>query len=175
MKVGLTGHRRVNEDCIEPMKRLLTFFEKEHGSDLLAISGGNLGTTKDFTGADRLWALAAFELDIPYKIIVPPGYGEHYYKGTMKDRFDRMLDLASEVRLHPSNHKNFHWTDNFARNTAMVEEADLFVVCSILNPAKLKLSRTGGTAHCCREISKKMTTVYWINARTAHYMGEVEI
>lgn len=176
MKLMLTGHRTVDPAAKEGMKELLSEL-KETTQDLVAISGGNMGTKWKKTGADRYWALAAYELGIPYEIMVPRGYGRHYYghSSEMMGAFESMLAHAQHVQYAP-NIEPFHWSANFMRNTAMVNSSSHFAVCSNVHPRSLLSEKSGGTVDAVKKIVKAgEDQVYWIHAETGKYEGLVRI
>lgn len=170
-KIVLTGHRVVSPKCQLAMENLL---RTNYSPDDLVISGGNLGKKNQPSGADRMWARAAYEVGIPYAIYVPLGYGPHYYTNPMMARrFNNMLALAAFVKYVPDT-VPFHWSHNFKRNEAMVEDGTDFVVCSDIEPIFLLQEKNGGTAHCTKQIRKsnKVSSVGWISAQTGQYKGQ---
>lgn len=168
----LTGHRQVSARCKSAMKELIESF-----GEVMVISGGNMGTRVAPTGADRLWALSAYELGVPYEIYVPLGYGQHYYgrRPEMKAAFDRMLLSAHTVQYVP-NVLPFNVSHNFQRNIAMVETANIWVVCGNIHPAQLRRLSKGGTVHCVKSMySHGINEVHWIESTEGKYQGLVPL
>lgn len=187
MRVMLTGHRYVDPKAYDGMVSLLTPLNDAcnlANDHLTVISGGNLGTQTQPTGADRYWALAAYSLGIPYEIWVPYKYGENYYlnNDNMWNRFVTMLNNASHIEFIGDKNPNlpFHWHNNFIRNQAMIDTADRHVVCSPLSIDALLAQYQGGTSDAVKKMkAAKVEYLYTINPENGkwqhykHFFEEV--
>lgn len=154
-----TGHRpgsKLNpEPTFEAMVSLLSSSKNPE-----VVSGGA-------DGVDRLWARAAFRLDVPYDVWVPNGYQKNYQLGVW---FDHMCHHARNVHLTQvqMGQPNLPFSPrlNFVRNVQMVEVAEDHIICSYKHPTELIKDPNGGTRHCAKEILNRNLSYTWINTLT---------
>lgn len=161
-RIMVTGHRTVNEPVVV---KTLEFLLKGYAEniDTTVISGGA-------QGADRLWALAAHHLDVPFEVYVPRGYGENYFKGERLARFNRMLDLSSAVHYTQHEGVAFHYSMNFKRNVDMVKTSTHFIIVAKVHPLKLIKEQRGGTRHAVLAmIEAGVDDAIWVNSQTGAF------
>lgn len=178
-RIMVTGHTHVpNETLLEDnFKFLLEEYINTYGKErIVAVSGGALG-------ADKLWARAAYKMDVPYEVYVPTGY-EHVFIALtryndkpqderVKDQanFKRMLELASAVYDENGNPRpengRYARGANFVRNTTMVRKSQHYIAFCDTDPRQvIRTNRNGGTYHCIREMKRLgVTSVRWIPAQ----------
>ncbi len=131
MIISGTGTRKLikNPTRWEQVSYLIDDIFIQHKPELV-VSGGA-------EGFDELLTHRAYTYMIPYVLYLPnPTYGDYYWKKNSVTGFDRsddfkeMLSHAQGVTyVCPSIYRDGEHS-NFIRNKAMVDVADLMIICS---------------------------------------------
>lgn len=164
VRIMITGHRpgaKLVEDKVLPsMVEILETLKAE--STVTVISGGA-------DGVDRLWARAAHQTGVPYELWLPASYYDHY-KLSNKDWTSNIQWNAERIEHVGGMGAEFSIANNFVRNTAMIDTANMYVVCGYKHPRDLVKLKSGGTVHATKELMKRKLPVIWIDSKT----GETE-
>lgn len=149
--VMVTGHREVRHPQLV-LSRCEQVLSKLGAS--LAVSGGA-------EGADSVFADAALRTHTPLHLMLPNRWYRSYYPRSVSDQVVSRASKVSFVVDRPDVpdwrqrwSSQRWWLDNFARNRAMLEAADVWCVISAHRPAELLAMDKGGTAACVKEAAR---------------------
>lgn len=188
IRIMVTGHTQISNEglLMERLTLIMQDYINRFGKErIIAVSGGALG-------ADRLWALTAYKLDVPFEIYVPSGYEDVFIalerynpkpeEGRQKDlaRFSRMLELASGVFDefgNPREDGRYQRTANFKRNATMVRVSQYCVAVSKEDPRiVITHTKSGGTFHAIREWKKAGNTrINWVEVPQCNVHLNLEV
>ena len=143
-----TGTRQLikNPTRWNEVSKLVGDILQEHDPELVIAGGAE--------GFDELLAWVAYVWSIPYVLYLPnPTYGDYYWKKNSVTGYNRAEDFQDMVKhaqsvyhVCGSIYENGQHS-NFIRNKAMVDAADLMVVCSPVT--------SSGTSHAYKYILDK--------------------
>lgn len=161
-RIMVTGHRQLRRPELvdQRMGRILDRYPTA-----TAISGGA-------QGADSRWAHAAHRAGRPYELWLPNRWYRSHYPDAISDELVADATAVHYVIDRPDVDDwkqrwttQRWWQDNFARNTAMVTTANVWVVVSDRHPRDLASEQRGGTAACVRDLARRNLTVVWLPDR----------
>lgn len=139
--------------CVEVLTRL---------GVAVAVSGGA-------EGADTRFAEAALRVGCELELMLPNRwYRAHYPKSAgahIVEAATRVVYVVSRPNVEDWERRwndEKWWRDNFARNRAMLDRADTWIVISATHPRDLLTQERGGTAACVKEGARLSPGRRWV-------------
>ena len=159
----VTGHRQIHHRGLVA-QRMTTVLERYRPDGVVVISGGA-------EGADTLWAQAGVDAAVPVTLMLPNRHYRSRYPKAISDQLVTACKVSYVVERPNVSDWNARWdterwfVDNFARNTAMIDAADIAIVVSNKHPRELLDDAKGGTAQSVKTLAKRGARVLWLPDR----------